>query len=226
MVGPSSMTARPPELPVNPVRKFLLRYPWHIGAAFGVLFLTGIRPFLRHVPEPPPSMYTLPAYQLVDQAKKPFTPEMMHGKVWVASFAFTSCPSACPALVAALGRLQERYEKNDIPVEIVTLTVDPEHDTPDVLAAYASELGADPTRWRFVTGSRAQLEALVVGGFKLALGEQPPPDATMYDIAHSTKIALVDAHGGVRGYYGTDEPGLDEVFHRSQHVLDEARTSP
>ena len=96
--------------------------------------------------------------------------------------------------------------------------------TPAVLRAYAEQAGADPEHWRFVTGDLAAIRALVRDGFKLGIGERAPTedDANLYDIAHSTKLALVDGDGGVRGFYGiSDEHGTDEIFERTQHVLAE-----
>ena len=104
---------------------------------------------------------------------------------------------------------------------MVTFTVDPEHDTPQVLADYFAAQGIDSDAWRFVTGDPQRVLRLARHGFKLGVGEREADESGVaYDIAHSTKLALVDADGGVRGFYGiTDEHGTDEIFERSQHVL-------
>jgi protein SCO1/2 len=122
-----------------------------------------------------------------------------------------------------MGELRDRYDRMDIDIEMVSFTVDPKKDTPAVLAEYASKVGATNDKWRFVTGDEAAIRAVVRDGFKLGIG-QPEPQAggAMYDIAHSTKLAIVDTEGGVRGFYEIDPDGLDEVFHRSQHVMAEA----
>ena len=93
------------------------------------------------------------------------------------------------------------------------------------MRAYAEQAGADAS-WRFVTGDPAAITALVREGFKLGIGEATPTsaDASLYDIAHSTKLALVDPDGNVRGFYGIEpDQGLDEIYHRAQHVMAEAR---
>jgi cytochrome oxidase Cu insertion factor (SCO1/SenC/PrrC family) len=105
----------------------------------------------------------------------------------------------------------------------VSISVDPEHDTPGVLADYAKGIGVDPARWTLLTGDPARIRSLVVDGFKTPL----PPPATaapgVIDIAHTGKLVLVDGEGRVRGYYGSDEMGLDEVYNRAQHVLKQQR---
>lgn len=203
-------------------RKFI-RYPWHFGAVVGIVTITAMRPCTRHVPDPPPVMSQVPEFALVDHDGQPFSRDSMLGKVWVAGFMFTSCPSTCPKISRAMLDLQHRYEQHKIgDVSLVSFSVDPENDTPQVLARYAEHLGADTTHWRFVTGPLADMQKLVVGGFASAMDKQNGPSG-MVDIAHTTKLVLIDPDGNVRGYYASDEVGIDEVFHRSQHVLREYR---
>ena len=215
---------RPPEdMPVPPHLAFLRRHIWILAAVLGMITLTLLRPFMRRVPDPPPVMFELPDFALVDERGQPFTRADMEGQIWVASFIFTSCPSTCPAVTSAMKQLQERYGKHDLPIRLVSFSVDPMTDTPEVLARHAATVGADPERWRFVTGKPQAVRALVEEGFHLGVGAKRPAEGGAYDITHSTKLALVGPHGGVRGFYGIDEMGLDEVFHRSEHVLREQR---
>jgi len=224
------MQRPPPDLDAPPWLRLLRKHIWIVAALVGIVTITAIRPLLRHVPDPPPILYALPAdYALVDQQERPFTPETLRGKVWVAGFVFTSCPSTCPAVTRAMQDLRARFDRTDVDVEMVSFTVDPKTDTPAVLRAYAEQVGADPEHWRFVTGEPARVVALVRDGFKLGIGDPEPaangtPDAPLYDIAHSTKLALVDPDGNVRGYYGIEpDQGLDEIYHRAQHVIAEAK---
>jgi protein SCO1/2 len=205
--------------------KFLRRHIWAISFVLGVVTLTLIRPCTRRVPDAPAVLYALPDFALVDERGQPFSRETMEGEVWVAAFVFTSCPSSCPAVTQAMRSLQDRYERMDIDVRLVSFSVDPETDTPTVLQRHAAEVGADPERWRFVTGSLEAMRTLVEDGFRLGVGAKTPTSGGLYDIAHATKLALIGPHGGVRGYYGIDEQGLDEVYHRSQHVLRDTRSS-
>jgi protein SCO1/2 len=219
---------REPEAPPGMVeggwlRRKFMRYPWHFGLVIGLVTITAMRPCTRHVPDPPPVMSQLPAFALVDQDGQPFTTSSLHGKVWVAGLIFTTCPSTCPKISRAMLELQERYARGGIDVHLVSFSVDPENDTSQVLKTYAGHLGADESRWRFVTGSHDAMESLVVGGFASAM-DRKQNGAGMIDIAHTTKLVLIDGAGNIRGYYSSDDPmGVDEVFHRSQHVLREMR---
>jgi protein SCO1/2 len=227
------------------------RWPWHVAAVALLLVITIVPRFTRRIPEPPPVLFPVPEFELQDQDGQPFSLASMRGKVWVAGFFFTSCPSTCPKISRAMLDLQRRFARNGVDAHLVSFSVDPETDTPAVLARYAEHLGADPGTWRFVTGERAAVEALVVGGFKTAMDRRPAPGdvPSMYDIAHSEKLALIDGDGHVRGYFavrrptgappgplpmgvtstpeaealGLDAVSLDELYHRTTHVLREAR---
>ena len=152
-------------------------------------------------------------------------PETLEGKVWVAGFVFTTCPSTCPVVTKAMADLRERFDKMGHDVEMVSFTVDPAHDTPEVLAEYYSTIGVETDKWRFVTGEPKAVISLVRDGFRLGVGErEADEDGVAYDIAHSTKLALVGPDGDVRGYYGIEpDEGLDEIYHRAQHLLREMR---
>jgi protein SCO1/2 len=202
----------------------VLRNPYVWGFVIGIVTLTAIRPLLRHVPEPPPVLFQLPAFTLEDQDGKPFGSQELRGQVYIASFFFTSCRSICPAIMHGMGRLQAGLaERNVQGVRLVSISVDPEHDTPEILSEYAKGMGVDPGRWTLLTGDPAPVRALVVDGFKTPVVSAPPEGVEPLDIAHTGKLVLVDGSGRVRGYYGSDEMGLDEVFNRAQHVLRQER---
>jgi protein SCO1/2 len=216
----------PPDLQRPPWLEWIRRYVWVLAFATGAFTLTALRCSgrLRHVPDPPEVMFVLPqGYALVDHEGRPFDPDTLRGKVWVAGFVFTTCPSSCPAVTRAMSDLRERFDRYGVDVEMVSFTVDPAHDTPEVLAQYVADQDLPSERWRFVTGEPKAVLGLVRHGFKLGVGErEADAEGVAYDIAHSTKLALVDGDGGVRGFYGiSDEHGTDEIFERAQHVLDE-----
>jgi protein SCO1/2 len=202
------------------------RNPYVWGFVIGIVTLTAIRPLLRHVPEPPPVLFQLPEFSLVDADGKAYGSAELRGQVYVASFFFTSCRSICPAIMHGMGRLQAGYKERNIEgIRLVSISVDPEHDTPEVLTAYGQELGVDPGRWTLLTGDPEQVRRLVVDGFKTPADAASPQGARPIDIAHTGKLVLVDGVGRVRGYYDSDEMGLDEVFNRAQHVLRQQRES-
>lgn len=218
----------PPDLQRPKWLEWLRRYIWLLSFVGAAATLTALRCSgrTRHVPDAPEVMFALPSdYTLVDQQGRPFDPETLRGKVWVASFVFTSCPSSCPAVTKAMHDLRERFDRYDLrQIEMVSFTVDPAHDTPAVLAQYMADQGLPTENWRFVTSGDPQaVLRLVRHGFKLGVGDrEADASGIAYDIAHSTKLALVDGNGGVRGFYGiSDEHGTGEIFERAQHVLAE-----
>jgi protein SCO1/2 len=123
-----------------------------------------------------------------------------------------------------VARLQDGFAQRNVRgIRLVSITVDPEYDTPEILGEYAKTLGVDPERWTLLTGDPEAVRRLVVDGFKTPLVAPPPGGPGPIDIAHTGKLVLVDGSGRIRGYYGTDELGLDEVFNRAQHVLRQER---
>jgi protein SCO1/2 len=200
----------------------LWRNPYVLAFVVGCVTVTLMRPLLRYEPKPPPILSTLPEFSLVDSAGKPFGSAELRGRVWIASFFFTRCPSVCPLLMQHMAELQKRYADAGIDgIHLVSITVDPARDTPAVLREAAPRYGVDPARWTLLTGAPDPVRTLLVDGFHV-----PGFDAGAMangDIPHTTKVVLVDPSGNIRGYYDTDESGLDEVFHRAQHVLKEAR---
>jgi protein SCO1 len=132
------------------------------------------------------------------------------GKVWVAAFGFTRCTGPCPQVSGTMARLQgELAGQPD--VRLVSFSVDPEHDTPEVLREYAQRFGADPQRWWFLTGPREDMYRLIQESFHLAVqqseGEARRPGQ---EVTHSFKVALVDRAGHIRGYFDgrqVDEEG-------------------
>ena len=200
--------------------KTVFRSPYVWGLVIGIVTLTLIRPLLRHVPDPPPVLSQLQDFSLTGMDGRPYGSAELRGQVYVANFFFTSCRSICPAIMTGMVRLQNGFAARGIQgILLVSISVDPEHDTPEVLSDYAKGLGVDPLRWVLLTGDPEKVRHLAVDGFKTAV-VPPPPDAPgPMDIAHSGKLVLVDGFGRIRGYYDTDELGLDEVYNRAQHVL-------
>ncbi len=201
-------------------RIFRSPFPWAFLA--GAILLVLIRPLLRFEPAPPPPLWTLPRFTLTDQDGRPFGSDELRGRVYVASFFFARCASICPALMQAMSRLQERYAAAGMSeVRLVSISVDPAADTPEVLREHGSRYGQDRSRWTLLTGDAEAVAKLLREGFRVPVGEREDLGGGLFDIAHSAKLALVDGEGRVRGFYDATEPGLDEIFHRTRHVLRE-----
>jgi protein SCO1/2 len=157
---------------------------------------------------------SLPPFSLTERSGKTITNNDLLGKIWVADFIFTTCPSSCPLVTANMVKLQKAVAA-DPQVQLVTFTVDPQDDTPPVLAAYAKSYGADPNRWWFLTGPEKPLYSLIQNGFYQVVQDnrgQPLQDGQLI-VTHSTKLALVDADGIVRGFYdGIDADGRVDLL--------------
>jgi protein SCO1/2 len=147
-------------------------------------------------------MTIVPPFNLTERSGKNITNHDLAGKIWVADFIYTTCPGPCPLVTASMAKLQDAVA-HDPRVQLVSFTVDPETDTPAVLAAYADKFGADPYRWWFLTGPEKPLYALIQNGFYQVVQDnrgQPPQDG-QFQVTHSTKLVLVDGDGTVRGFY-------------------------
>jgi protein SCO1/2 len=154
---------------------------------------------------------SVPAFSLTDQHGKPFGSVDLAGKPWVANFVFTRCPSVCPLLTAKFKALQGKL--GDVPdAQFVSFSVDPEHDTPAVLAAYAQKYQAG-ARWHFLTGALDAIEKTVVAGFKIHVGEATPSesDPSLVEIMHGEHFVLIDGRGGIRGYYRAEAAELTQL---------------
>ena len=159
----------------------------------------------RISPSGVPVMSELAPFTLTDESGEPFGTNALRGHVWVADFIFTRCESICPMMTAQMKSLQTELSGDPAweDLRLVSFSVDPEYDTPAVLAEYAVDNGADESHWRFLTGTRAGIWDMSRRGFKLPVDDNPG-DAAM-PIAHSPQFVLVDRAGRIRGYYD----GLD-----------------
>jgi len=160
---------------------------------------------------------TVPRFQLINQEGQPFDSAQLAGKIWIADFIFTSCPGPCPLISARMSELQKPLENTD--VHLVSFSVDPEKDTPEVLRGYAGKLHADPKRWDFLTGPKSAIYELSHDGFKLAVSDGS--DAAAAPV-HSTRMVLVDRHGEIRGYYeATEADAVTKLLADTNHLLRE-----
>ena len=118
--------------------------------------------------------FEIPAFSLSDQDGEEITDALLKGDFYLANFFFTRCTDVCPPHMAELARLQRRMEREGWKVRLVSFTVDPAHDTPEVLKAYGEDLGADWSGWSFLTGPPDTLLPLLREGFKVPVGDPPP----------------------------------------------------
>lgn len=152
-----------------------------------------------------------PAFSLINADGEAFDSETLAGQVWVVDFIFTRCQLVCPIMTLRMSQLQERLELLGLKdARMVSISVDPDNDTPEVLAAFADKYSADRARWSFLTGDRTTIWDLVQDGFKLALDEDPGND--MMPITHSSRILVVDRSGTVRATFDGLTEGTVEAI--------------
>ena len=135
---------------------------------------------------------SVPDFEFTDSNGETISREDMEGKVWVADFIFTTCTMACPIMTGNMNLIHKSF-KDDNNVRIISISVYPEYDTPEVLKEYASRYNANTDRWHFLTGPEESVKNIIKTGFKIGDYEDI--------IFHSEKFALVDVRGNIRGYY-------------------------
>lgn len=166
--------------------------------------------------------WTVPDFALVERSGRRVTLADLRGKVWIADFIYTECTETCPLQTAYMAQLEKDLAA-ERDVRLVSITVDPKHDTPEVLRKYAIRYGADPERWLFLTGDKRVIYELAQKGFRLSVVD--PDDqgqgAALWPLAarpayashgskglviHSSRIVLVDRQARIRGLYPGTEP--------------------
>lgn len=143
---------------------------------------------------------SVPDFVLVERSGTEVRLAGLRGTVWLADFIYTNCQDTCPLQTAEMAKLQEHLE--DTPgFKLVSFSIDPQKDTPEVLSRYADRFGADANRWLFLTGPKDQIMRLVQEGFRLSAVSAAPSGPEADVILHSTRFVLVDKQAQIRGYY-------------------------
>jgi protein SCO1/2 len=164
----------------------------------GRLIDHGVPPKVEYLPPGP-----VPDFTLTESRGQPITRADLLGKIWVADLMFTSCGNTCPMLSATMSSLDRGLGSQD-DVRLVSITVTPEFDKPEVLREYAERFHAS-SKWLFLTGDRAQIVKLANDGFWLSAG-------TPGTVTHSDNFVLVDRQGKVRGFFdGTKSESLPRL---------------
>jgi protein SCO1 len=141
----------------------------------------------------PDPLFDLPAFKLLDQDGKEFTDAQLRGKPFVASFVFTHCAGPCPMMFSRMAAMQKSVPNPN--VQLVTFTVDPTRDTPEVLKKKAKDLGADESRWHFLTGDKDAIHKVLTDM------HMPTPTSDDDPLMHTTQFFLFDAAGRCRATY-------------------------
>lgn len=155
-------------------------------------------------------------YSLVNQNNKPVIfPDFLKGKIVIMNFIFTNCPDICPINTNNMRLIQERLKKEKITnVEFVSLSFDPENDTPEVLTKFAQVRNLDLSNWQFLTGAKTTTDAIIKKVNVVAV----PSDSTIfkngkkiYYYIHTDRISLIDDKGRIRKNYLGSKINIDEI---------------
>lgn len=190
-----------------------------LGIVLGTLLWLKFQPHDGHqLPEAQPleglsDFGPVPKFSLTERSGKTATLAGLRGKVWIADFIYTSCTDTCPLQSAEMAKLQERWSKR-ADLRLVSFSVDPERDTPQVLAHYAEHFKADADHWLFLTGNKKQILRLVEKGFHLGVSPAPAGDADADVILHSPRFVLIDRAAQIRGYYDSRDPAALERLNK------------
>lgn len=173
-------------------------------AAVTLAVFVGIGSIFFQKPQPSLPVYgEVTPFRLIDTQGQVFDSARLDNKIWVTAFFFTTCSGICPIMTKNLKSLQEAYQAYP-DVEFVSISVNPEQDTPQALSTYAQKYEADTDRWHFLTGSREGITRVAVQGFKVGSVDEP--------IFHSAYFILVDREGRIRGYYeGTQKEEVERL---------------
>lgn len=163
---------------------------------------------------------TVPDFSLIERSGHPVTLAGLKGKIWIANFIYTNCPDTCPIQSAQMKELQTEFS-SETGLRLVSITVDPERDTPKVLVEYANRFSANPERWLFLTGAKEAIYHLAQEGFRLGAAEIPhekrPASGATH--THSPRFVLVDRQAEIRGYYVATEADAVARLRRDLKIL-------
>lgn len=151
-----------------------------------------------------PDYETIPPFQMTDSEGHVFKSQQLAGKVWAVDFIYTHCPGPCPMMTSQMHRVEQKV-RNEPDVRLVSISVDPDRDTPPVLQEFARKFGGPTPRWVFLTGSPETVHLLAHDVFKVG--------DLIKTMDHSTKFMVVDKRGHLRGYYSTfDADGIQQML--------------
>lgn len=162
---------------------------------------------------------SVPDFSLVERSGREVKASDFQGKIWLANFIYTDCKDSCPLQSAEMAKLQNEMG-NRSGLEFVSISVDPEQDTPEVLSHYAARFKADPERWLFLTGDKKEIYRLAREGFRLSAVPASDQEAQKTDaILHSSRFVLVDGKRQIRGYYDSSDPEALKRVRRDMTAL-------
>jgi len=186
-----------------------------LAVSYALSRLSSQRPRL----DAPPVFGRVADFALTNQHGQTVTLADLRGRVWVADIIFTRCAGPCPRMTRQLKLLQDALP-SESRARLVTLTTDPDFDTPEVMKAYAARFEANPDRWMFLTGTKKAIAGLAIDSLKLTAiekkAEEREDPADLF--IHSTILVVVDQQARLRGIFETEGEGVDAALERSKVI--------
>lgn len=194
----------------------------YIGVAF-IILIFGIYAIPKIVSKfQKPTLIKIgevPNFEFTNQDGNLISNAFYEDKVWVVEFFFTTCPTICPKMNANMVKIQDKYYAN-LDFGLASFSINPKHDTPEILKAYAEAHGATLKNWQFLTGDQEVIYQLANTGFTLFAGENSEAEG---GFEHSGMFALIDKEGNIRSrlddlgnpiafYDGLDPKGVQMII--------------
>jgi len=180
----------------------LLRIGLMISAVFVVVTTVWVIRQQRLHSETLPVYGTLDSFQLLNQENTVFESSSLKGHVSVVNFIFTSCAHVCPLLSRQMAKIQDKTKEMGQDVRLISISVDPDRDTPARLREYGAKYGANFERWVFLTGPIETIRRVVVKGFMNAIGEKAKPgeEPDLFEVTHGENFVILDKRGDIRAF--------------------------
>ena len=181
-----------------------------------IYFQNGVDNPFRECPSSDTTQHYIPDFSFTNQNGEMMGRQEMEGKITVVDFFFTSCPSICPIMSKEMERVNDMF-RDEPGVQIMSISIDPEYDTPEILKEYAERHNATPGKWHFLSGPKEETYQLARCGFVIpTVDGNGVPD----DFVHSDKFMLIDELGRIRGYYsGTNREEVDLLILETKVLL-------
>ncbi len=181
-----------------------------------IFFQNGVDNPFQECPVTDTTQHYIPEFVFTNQEGKTVGRAEMEGKITIVDFFFTSCPSICPVMSKEMERVNDMF-RDESRIQIMSISIDPEYDTPAILKEYADEHHAIPGKWHFLSGPKDETYRLARCGFVIpTIDGNGVPD----DFVHTDKFILVDELGRIRGYYsGTNREEVDLLMLETKVLL-------
>lgn len=200
-----------------PFLKKTIRNPFFIAFLIGIASLHIVKEMALARRSAPPPMVVVGDWKLTSHEGHHFGSADLKGKVVIANFFFTRCPTICPKLMNDLREVHKRFGSDAKDVHFLSFSVDPEFDQPHVLRDYRKKMSIEAPNWTLLTGTTSEMIDVVTGKMKLHVGERTED---LFDIAHVAEFVLFDQNGDLRGKFSTDPTGLAAIVRSAKFFLE------